>query len=672
MKVLLVGPELEENLGLRYLASALQGAGHEVEVLPFNGPKDLPGLVRIILLEAPALVGLALVAQRRFGDVSQLITRLRQGGFQGHLTAGGHFASLRAPEILGDLPGLDTILHHDAEARIVALADWIGSGQEAPPAELDGLSWRDATGAIQHRAALTVSRLEALQPPLRRRPDRWLGFATSPLISSRGCAGSCAFCSIHAWHGQVASERLRFREPRAVAEEMIALHRAQGTRVFVFHDDDFIHPQPAKARQRCAEILEAARAGIGAPFAFTLKCRPDNVDEDLFRYLKSMGLAFAFTGIDAHASSAIQALNRRVSPEANQRALAILRKLEIPTSFNLLLYHPDTTPCELAENLAFLEQHSDTPFDVGRVELYARAALEERMLREGRTTGDYRNHEYTLRDAMAERSFQLFATSLGRRHHGEASLPNLMRGLQMQLGVLERLRPSAVSDLRTRFQGLVREVNADTVRFLRTLMVLAERMQSGDACRSELRALAREARVRCTRQTLTRNALHVEAQLRARLSARTSTLEGLRAPWLRTLGRVAAGIPGTAILLGYCACDPLPDGNPPPQELKTFANTIAPILNQHCVECHGATEPGAGLVLTADQAYNNLVGVTSTQAKDLRLVEPGLPDKSYLVFKLAGRQGEVGGSGEQMPKTQLSDAELTTIQDWIVKGAKND
>jgi len=80
MKVLLVGPELEENLGLRYLASALQGAGHEVEVLPFNGPKDLPGLTRIILREAPVMVGLALVAQRRFGDVSQLITRLRQGG----------------------------------------------------------------------------------------------------------------------------------------------------------------------------------------------------------------------------------------------------------------------------------------------------------------------------------------------------------------------------------------------------------------------------------------------------------------------------------------------------------------------------------------------------------------------------------------------------------------
>jgi hypothetical protein len=36
MKVSLVGAELEENLGLRYMASSLESSGHRVEIIPFN------------------------------------------------------------------------------------------------------------------------------------------------------------------------------------------------------------------------------------------------------------------------------------------------------------------------------------------------------------------------------------------------------------------------------------------------------------------------------------------------------------------------------------------------------------------------------------------------------------------------------------------------------------
>jgi len=136
---------------------------------------------------------------------------------------------------------------------------------------------------------------------------------------------------------------------------------------------------------------------------------------------------------------------------------------------------------------------------------------------------------------------------------------------------------------------------------------------------------------------------------------------------LRALGRAAAAIPGIALVLVSFACPPPPPSPPLP---NTFDVQITPILERHCTQCHGATNPGAGLVLTADRALANLVGVSSTQVPSMKLVEPGLPDKSYLVFKITGRQGEVGGSGDQMPKTQLSDEEITRLQDWIVGGAK--
>ena len=39
-KVALIGAELEENLGLRYMASSLESKGHRAEIIPFNSSQD--------------------------------------------------------------------------------------------------------------------------------------------------------------------------------------------------------------------------------------------------------------------------------------------------------------------------------------------------------------------------------------------------------------------------------------------------------------------------------------------------------------------------------------------------------------------------------------------------------------------------------------------------------
>jgi anaerobic magnesium-protoporphyrin IX monomethyl ester cyclase len=41
MKVSLIGAELEENLGLRYMTSALGERGHEGDIVPFNAVEGL-------------------------------------------------------------------------------------------------------------------------------------------------------------------------------------------------------------------------------------------------------------------------------------------------------------------------------------------------------------------------------------------------------------------------------------------------------------------------------------------------------------------------------------------------------------------------------------------------------------------------------------------------------
>jgi hypothetical protein len=71
----------------------------------------------------------------------------------------------------------------------------------------------------------------------------------------------------------------------------------------------------------------------------------------------------------------------------------------------------------------------------------------------------------------------------------------------------------------------------------------------------------------------------------------------------------------------------------------------------------------------AGDAYAALVGVQSTQRPELRRVDPGNPEGSYLIHKLEGRPGIIG---LQMPRTgppNLTDGQLQVIKRWIEIGA---
>src|SRR4029077_401971 len=60
-----------------------------------------------------------------------------------------------------------------------------------------------------------------------------------PLLSSRGCARRCSFCSIHTFYRTAPGKVVRVRKPSRVIDEMLLLNREHGVRVFLFQDDDF-------------------------------------------------------------------------------------------------------------------------------------------------------------------------------------------------------------------------------------------------------------------------------------------------------------------------------------------------------------------------------------------------------------------------------------------------
>jgi hypothetical protein len=116
------------------------------------------------------------------------------------------------------------------------------------------------------------------------------------------------------------------------------------------------------------------------------------------------------------------------------------------------------------------------------------------------------------------------------------------------------------------------------------------------------------------------------------------------------------------------------DAGPPPDGY-TFERIHDEVFAQSCAlsSCHAGEPPRAPMSLEEDRAYETLVGVPATQAPLLR-VAPGDPAASYLMHKLRGTAGSVGGAATRMPLGQpmLDEDALMGIEAWISRGAPDD
>jgi hypothetical protein len=95
--------------------------------------------------------------------------------------------------------------------------------------------------------------------------------------------------------------------------------------------------------------------------------------------------------------------------------------------------------------------------------------------------------------------------------------------------------------------------------------------------------------------------------------------------------------------------------------------------NPHpCAYCHYPGSPDPPHFTRPFDPLEGIVGVTSRFRPDLKLVEPGNPEASFLVIKLEATE-LTSAFGAPMPRNYgyLSPADVAVIERWIVEGARN-
>ena len=488
MRLTLVGADLEENLGMGMIAASAAEAGHRVEIVPFTESCESAHVVERVLASAPDVVGLAAQFQHRGAEFLALAAAMRQAGFAGHITAGGHFASMGYAQVLSARTGVNSVVLYEGEETIVDLLTALAEKRDL--AGVAGLAFLGPQGVVRTAARNLAQDLDALPMARRYRAHtRHLGVPFVPISGSRGCWARCSFCSITSQlrdareHG-AQGRLLRLRSPENLVTEMILLARAVGdSAIFCFHDENFLLPRPEDTLARVGAIKQLLdKAGMGR-VGFVGKCRPDTLTPDLAHGLAELGVIRLYVGVENASQAGADHLNRRVRVQAMDQALQACRDAGIAACYNLLLFEPETTLEDVADNIAFIRRHPEQPVNFCRAEPYLGTPLLAKLAHSRNLSGSFLGWDYRIVDDRAELLFRMCAAAFRQRNFAPEGVANRCMGITYSARVLDwfyRAGDARKEGLRERATTLTRNISLDSAELLEQALDLAGRLDPRD------------------------------------------------------------------------------------------------------------------------------------------------------------------------------------------------
>ena len=465
-RVVLIGFQEQENLGLGYLASALRSRGHLVQIVDFE--VDFDQILAVVRRYDPVVVGFSLIFQfyvRRFAELARY---LRDNGVTCHFTIGGHFPSLSFQHTLELIPELDSVVRFEGEMTLIELVDLVGAGKEW--SGIHGIAYsRDGQHAANPLRPLVHDLDELPYPERSYKPSAVLGRKVMPILASRGCARTCSFCSIHVFYRSAPGKVVRTRKPAEVVREMRHLYDEQDIRVFLFQDDDF--PLVGRVWQRWTRSLldELRRQGLADKVIWKINCRADAVDPELFREMKACGLYFVYMGLESGSEESLVTLNKEITVAENMRAVRILKEIGLTYEFGFMLFDPSTTFESVRDNLKFLRAISgDGTSSAGfcRMLPYDGTPIKDELARDGRLRGDVCDPDYEF---LTPEVGEYFGNLTGLLRltgwiHGNPGLSPQLKFAWNEVGIMERLFPP-LPDM-DEYQARLREITAKSNEML--------------------------------------------------------------------------------------------------------------------------------------------------------------------------------------------------------------
>lgn len=333
------------SLALAQLAAWVRQHGYHTEIIDLHAenlqPKDANSRVADFRPDIVALTSKTL----GWPAVIEIAQMVRVAYPRAKIVCGGpHMTIYPAESLTWDC--FDVAVVGDGEETFLELCDRVESGSALD--DVPGTWARRDNGEIVQNAARPVAKDLDKYPmpawdmlPVDRYNCLTLLKPFATMVTTRGCPWHCGYCS------QVYSDKLRFRSPELVAEEMEYLERQFGVREIVMFDETFTIGKK-RMRTLAEEILKR-----NLKVRFNIRARVDTVDREILTLLKRAGLRSIHMGVEAGTDRMLKIMNKQITRDQTERAFRVAREVGIETRGYFMVGYYDASPADIEEMIKF-------------------------------------------------------------------------------------------------------------------------------------------------------------------------------------------------------------------------------------------------------------------------------------------------------------------------------
>lgn len=166
------------------------------------------------------------------------------------------------------------------------------------------------------------------------------------IVTKRGCAFGCTFCP----HSSLEGKLYRLKSPGRVVDELVHIQKAGRPETIMFCDNSFNVPRK-HAEAICKEIIARkfdVRWGTGA-------LKPLGITDDLCNLFKDSGCSFVNLAVETASEKMLKQMKRGYSIDDIREALSCFSRSDIPFRFGLLIGAPGETPETITETFDLIE-----------------------------------------------------------------------------------------------------------------------------------------------------------------------------------------------------------------------------------------------------------------------------------------------------------------------------
>lgn len=349
------------SLGILRVASVLQMAGHEVDLLDLSGDKDY--LKQVELYNKEAVFGITATTPQLPSAVN-IARELRKRGQK--VILGGPHVSLvnsaqkkiggRATKALAEL--------HDEFDVLVA-----GDGEEAIFLALEGQGLIDAD-IPNTNLFLTNKQFTDLPFPARHfvNLDSYHyeidGERATSLIAQLGCPFECGFCG---GRSSAFLRKIRTRSTESVIAELRFLYQTYGYKGFMFHDDELNVNKSVVPLMREIRKLQDE---LGVTFSCRGFLKSELITEEQACALKEAGFKQILVGFESGSPRILKNIKKHATREQNTRCLEICQKYGLKVKALMSIGHPGESEETVAETRYWVKHNRPDDLDYTIIAVY--------------------------------------------------------------------------------------------------------------------------------------------------------------------------------------------------------------------------------------------------------------------------------------------------------------